>query len=247
MTRLASWRRDGSPWRAAQPIADLAATLRRHGYAVYIIGNESHLADATPEDHTPYSGTGWPHPNPYGFICALDIMPPSKPGLPSLSELGARIAADRNANVPGLGWLKYMNWTRSDSRCVQDSWQGSHRTRSSGDRGHIHISARSDCVGQRTTYDPVARCRDAAALTAGKTAAAAPQEEPDMDPSTHVPVPDNAPFPGYLGKRASLPAGELWHSIYYRVNATDKRIDDLAKQVAKLAEIVGKGNTGGKA
>lgn len=160
MSLLSKWRADGSPWKLAQPVADLVGVLRRYGYQVGTIGDAHHLGDPTPEDHTPYSGSGWPKPNPYPWVHAADVMPPpTGRGLPTLAQLGAQIRADRQAAVPGIAWLKYMNWTTGEGQCVHDSWKPSYRRASSGDRGHIHLSARTDFTQTHSMYDPVARWR----------------------------------------------------------------------------------------
>jgi len=145
MATLSSWTKDGKPVKYAQPVADLAQTLRAAGYTVYLLGDDSHLRHVPPEDHTPYSATGWPVANPYPYVHACDIMPPpAGKGLPSLTELGARLAADRNAGVAGASWIKYMNWTTAANRCVHESWAPNHAVANSTDKGHIHISCRTD-------------------------------------------------------------------------------------------------------
>ncbi|MET8908396.1 hypothetical protein [Micromonospora sp. NPDC004551] len=170
--RRLDWIRRGSPFRLMTPAAALRDVLRRHGYTVYDIGNEDHLEHDPPEDHTPYSATGYPGKAQYGIGYAEDIMPP-KDGqrskvdglpLPSLQQLGARLLADRKAGVPGIRWLKYMNWEpREDNGgpCYHESWQPDYARRTSTDRGHIHLSGltgyESSTIG--AGYDPVARIR----------------------------------------------------------------------------------------
>ncbi|MFI2650213.1 hypothetical protein [Micromonospora fulviviridis] len=170
--RRLNWIKDGSPFRLMTPAAELRDTLRRHGYTVYDIGNRDHLEHDPPEDHTPYSATGYPGTAKYGTGYAEDIMPPA-PGqrskvdglpLPTLQQLGAQLLADRKAGVAGIRWLKYMNWEPSgDNRgpCYHESWQPAYARRASTDRGHIHLSG---LTGYETStiaagYDPVARIR----------------------------------------------------------------------------------------
>lgn len=167
----AEWIADGQPWRPSVPVADLSKALRGHGYVVYILGDDSHLKrrasgstvdGSGAQDHAPYSHTPWPDPQPYPHITAEDIMPPP-PGsaLPSLAQLGAQIYADKQAGHPGVAWIKYMNWEPSGpgGPCYQDSWKPDHARTSSGDRGHIHLSGRTDLVRSTAAadYDPVAR------------------------------------------------------------------------------------------
>lgn len=155
------WIARGAPEHVAVPVSALASRLRGHGYTVYCRGDDRHMDHIPPEDHTPYSETGWPVRTRYGWITAADVMPPpAGSGLPSLQRLGEQIYADKQANHPGAKWVKYMNWgPLNDKHAVQDRWQPDHRRGSSGDVGHIHLSARSDMIDYAGAagYDPVAR------------------------------------------------------------------------------------------
>jgi hypothetical protein len=141
------WISRGKPFRLARPLTALRDVLRAAGYTVYDIGNTAHLDAQPPEDHTPYSETGWPtNPAPYGVGCAIDVMPPpAGSGLPSLQVLGKRLFDDRQAGR--AGFIKYMNWGPVDDRhAVQDRWKPDHVRGSSSDTGHAHISSRTDVV-----------------------------------------------------------------------------------------------------
>lgn len=157
MSAYSEWRANGAKWQLAKPVADLAARLRGYGYTVGTIGDTRHLTARLAEDHTPYSRTGWPVPAPYGWVLACDVMP--KSGLPSLADLARQIVVDRHAGIAGTLWIKYVNWTDRAGDCWHDAWQPTHERRRSGDRGHIHISCRSDAVRSTVAamYDPVAR------------------------------------------------------------------------------------------
>lgn len=164
-----NWVNDGRPWKVAAPVKQFGDRLRGYGYTVYYLGSDdaSHLQANTPEDHCPFSFTGWPITHPYPYVTALDVMPPpAGSGLPSLQQLGARIVADRNAGVAGTEWLKYMNWEPDGDwtgRCWKDSWRPNYSRTTSSDRGHIHASGRSDKVTDPgPAYDPVARIRGTA-------------------------------------------------------------------------------------
>jgi hypothetical protein len=129
---------------------------------VYDIGDTRHLDHIPPEDHTPYSETGWPGTTPYGWVTAIDIMPPPTKALPSLQQLGRQIHDDRIADVAGVSWLKYMNWGPDNDRsAIHCQWQPNHVQRGSSDVGHIHLSSRSDATQSTVgdNYDPVARLR----------------------------------------------------------------------------------------
>jgi hypothetical protein len=156
------WINAGLTWQLARPLVAVRNRLRSYGYTVYDIGNTGHLDHIPPEDHTPYSETGWPIKTAYGWVTAIDIMPDGAraKGLPSLQQLGARLYADRQSGR--APWIKYMNWgPDSDSHAVQDSWKPDHHRYSSSDTGHIHLSCRSDALGDTSadTYDPVALLR----------------------------------------------------------------------------------------
>lgn len=156
------WIAAGKPFTLAAPARSLRDILRGYGYTVYDIGNKSHQVAEPPEDHMPYSATGWPVRSPRWYGFALDVMEPDRAlRLPTLAQLGAQIYADKNAGHPGVAWLKYMNWTPAGGECVHDKWQPSHVRTDSDDDGHIHLSGRSDHYLTDTTdgYDPVARFR----------------------------------------------------------------------------------------
>lgn len=158
----ARWIRSGMQWQLARPLVSLRDRLRSYGYTVYDIGDTRHLDHIPPEDHTPYSETGWPKPTPYGWVTAIDIMPPPVGRLPSLQQLGNQLYADRVGGLVAVSWLKYMNWGPvSDASAKQDAWEPNHVRRSSSDVGHIHLSCRSDMTASNigNTYDPVARLR----------------------------------------------------------------------------------------
>lgn len=147
------WRAAGSPFTLCRPLRELRDLLRGYGYTVYDIGNAAHLQHDPPEDHTPYSETGWPGRARYGYGYAVDIMPPrAGSGLPALAALGTVIHDQRPA------WVKYLNWEPDGpgGRCLHCSWQPRHAQRASTDRGHIHLSARTgyeETSGGR--FDPV--------------------------------------------------------------------------------------------
>lgn len=167
-----NWMNDGQPWKESRPAYAIGRKLAAHGYTVYYKGNEAHLTARTPEDHTPFSATGWPGSHPYPYCNAMDIMPPPAGAtskldgklLPTLQQLARRLRADKIADVPGARWLKYLNWEPEGNYtgpCYHDSWQPTYARTPSTDRGHIHASGRSDYVTSPTAddYDLVARAR----------------------------------------------------------------------------------------
>lgn len=150
------WLDAGEPYEPCRPVKDFVDVIRSHGYTVYHKGDTSHMQAMPPEDHTPFSATGWPIVSKRWIGHALDIMPD---GPVSLTQLAERIIADRNANVKGVQWIKYINWTDANGKTWHYSWQPTLVKTTSSDKGHIHISARSDMdtsdVVTWTGYDPV--------------------------------------------------------------------------------------------
>jgi peptidoglycan hydrolase-like protein with peptidoglycan-binding domain len=153
VSALGEWRAAGKPVNIAQPIVELASTLRRRGYTVGTIGNDAHLQASVPEDHTPFSATGWPVPSPRWWVHACDIMPD---GPVDLGRLAAQLVADRDAGQ--APWIKYVNVSLPGHSCQHISWQPTKRETPSSDVGHIHLSIRSDWTHKSINgYDPVAR------------------------------------------------------------------------------------------
>lgn len=161
--RLSAWNRTGRTATLIRPLARVAARLREAGYTVYGVGNQKHMLADPPEDHTPYSKTGYPGTATYGRLYAIDVMPPPPGrGLPSLQQLGEQLVADRKAGHPGAGWLKYINREPDGDytgRCWNESWMPGYRQISSNDRGHLHLSAYTgmDESPIADTYDLLAR------------------------------------------------------------------------------------------
>ena len=138
------WVNSGRHWSDAKPIADLQESLQALGYTVYTIGNQDHLTKATPEDHTPFSHTGWPNSAPKGIVTALDIMP--KNGMADLTRLARTLIAAKERGDSHAACFKYMNWTNELGKVEHTSWEPNEKTTSSSDSGHIHLSIRTDYV-----------------------------------------------------------------------------------------------------
>ncbi len=141
-----------------RPANALKAILKGHGLTVYDYPDDSHLSANTPEDHTPFSVTGWPIASKFGIGHALDVMPRSDApnGRAENAALARQLIRDRDAGNPGVMWIKYINWTDENGVCQQVRWEDKRTTRASTDKGHIHISGRSDCDNddRADNYDP---------------------------------------------------------------------------------------------
>lgn len=137
------WKAAGRPYVLARPCKDLKTLLKAAGYVVYDYPDDRHQLADPPQDHTPYSATGWPIASARWVGHAIDVMPSGN--LLPLPVLARRIIAARDARRPGTEWIKYLNWTDEQGRCHHESWKSGIRvTSGSDDKGHLHISARSD-------------------------------------------------------------------------------------------------------
>lgn len=153
------WKAAGSPYNRALPTLQTCDVVRGHGFTVYDYPNEAHQLADPAEDHTAYSETGWPVKSREWWGHAIDIMP--NDSVCPLPRLAHQIIADKDNGVPGTKWIKYINWTDENGDCWHTSWQPDKRTVRSSDKGHIHVSGRSDMDASdevsRTGWDPVAR------------------------------------------------------------------------------------------
>ncbi|MEV4138149.1 hypothetical protein AB0J72_39000 [Dactylosporangium sp. NPDC049742] len=162
------WIRAGRPYTLIRPARAVQRTLLRHGITVWDFPDEDHQKAEPPEDHTPYSATGFPGQNQRWNARGLDIMPrsDSKAHRKENADIARQMIRDRDAGVPGAMWIKYINWTDEDGVCRQERWtsrsnQFQRTTRSSTDSGHVHVSGRSDADNDARAdgYDPLARMR----------------------------------------------------------------------------------------
>ncbi|GAA3256790.1 hypothetical protein ACFO1B_48740 [Dactylosporangium siamense] len=163
------WLASGRKYTLIRPAAALQRILRGHGLTVYDFPDDDHLRASTPEDHTPFSATGWPGKSAAGFGHALDVMPrtDSAKGRAENAAIARQLIKDRDAGRSGVLWIKYINWTDEQGVCRQERWMPNRTTRSSTDKGHVHISGRSDCDddSRADSYDPLSEGDPFMALT----------------------------------------------------------------------------------
>jgi hypothetical protein len=160
------WVEAGKPYTLIRPARALQRNLSAHGLTVYDYPDNKHLTASPPEDHTPFSATGFPGANRRWNARALDIMPRSGSAAhrKENADIARQLIRDRDAGVPGVMWIKYINWTAEDGRCRQERWTTpdaplQRTTKSSTDDGHIHVSGRSDVDddSRAEDYDPIDR------------------------------------------------------------------------------------------
>lgn len=155
MTTYSQWVRDGRPFKQCQPALDLRATLGRRGYTGPATGypDTRHQVAYPPEDHCPYSATPWPGAQPYPYCMAIDFE--AGFGLDYI-DLGTRLVFDKGNGVPGTEPIKYINWTDVKGNTWDEVWEPTHHRVPSTDRGHVHVSFRTDYVTSHSmaSYDP---------------------------------------------------------------------------------------------
>jgi hypothetical protein len=136
------WLNAGRPYALIRPAAALQRTLRGYGLTVYDYPDERHLQADTPEDHTPFSVTGYPGTNRRWNARGVDIMPrgSAAAGRAENAAIARQLIRDRTAGVPGVMWIKYLNWTDEAGYCQQVRWTTDGQplratTRGSTDKG----------------------------------------------------------------------------------------------------------------
>lgn len=142
MTAYNQWVASGKPYKLSRPCREFRVLLQRAGFHVDHYPDHRHQVADPPEDHDPYSATGWPDTSAQWIAHALDVMPDGAP-VP-LPKLARAIIAAKNQGVHGTEWIKYINWTDESGDCRHEKWQPNYASSSSTDTGHLHISARSD-------------------------------------------------------------------------------------------------------
>lgn len=142
-----SWDAAGRPVWPSQPIREyverLKATFPR-GAAANLFGwyaNEAHYQANPPQDHTPYSATGWPLPSPQWYVFATDVMHRPDLGVDCNVLFPYWLAEAKAGRTP---WVKYLIW-QAKLYDVRNNWAPQAN---SGHFDHIHISVRTDWVNK---------------------------------------------------------------------------------------------------
>lgn len=147
-----NWVADGRPWELATPIDEYRRALRTAGFSVESVGtlgNEVHLQANRPEDHTPFSMTGWPNPSPYPYVHAIDVSVPGPAETPTPAVAARWIDDALSGRTP---WVKYIVWQgkRYDAR---NGWKP---VAASGHFDHVHVSIRTDYTHTSIgAYNPI--------------------------------------------------------------------------------------------
>jgi len=134
------WIRDGKPFTLATPVQEYRKALRRAGFSatnVGTIGDKAHLTASTPEDHTPFSRTGWPDVHPYPYVLALDLSGALSDGLSWIGVVRYWLEEARAGRTP---WVKYVK-VQGMRYDVRNGWKP---VVASGHYDHGHVSFRTD-------------------------------------------------------------------------------------------------------
>lgn len=146
-----AWVKAGRPWHVANVVNDYRQQLHAAGWQfteLGTIGNEAHLQAETPQDHTPFSATGWPGAHPYPAVLALDVMAAGHDE-PHVDDLVYYwVTQARAGHTP---WVKYINWQGQKF----DTRNGWAPTPTSGHFDHAHISFRTDWTDRSVGGWPV--------------------------------------------------------------------------------------------
>lgn len=97
--------------------------------------DEAHYTADYPQDHTPFSMTGWPYVSPYPYVFATDVM--DGDGVDCAKLFAYWLAEAKAGRMP---WLKYLIW-QAKLYDVRNGWRPQD---SSGHMEHIHLSVRTD-------------------------------------------------------------------------------------------------------
>lgn len=233
----AKWVKDGKPWKLAKPVADFTAILRKHTYTVWTYPDERHQKAEPPEDHTAYSHTGWPVNSAYPVGHAMDVKDQAEPF--PLWQVAEQIIRDKDAGVAGTEWIKYLNYTDKAGDCWHVSWQPKKSKTSSTDKGHLHVSARSDKDDKSTTYDPIARLEKAQMPTVDEYADAVIKKLFTTPvPGTDTPGHKARTLPTLLDDNQLRDVAEL-----EKLETVKKILDDLTAKVNLLIAKASDGST----
>lgn len=136
-----SWDRLGRPLDPARPIRELVEGLRvafpRAAGIFSWYANDAHYQSSYPQDHTPFSVTGWPLASPQWWVFATDVMHRPDLGVDCDKLFPYWLTEARAGRMP---WLKYLIYKAT----VYDVRYGWRPQSSSGHDKHIHLSARTD-------------------------------------------------------------------------------------------------------
>ncbi len=135
-----AWVADGEPVKLAVPVVQYHNAVVSAGWPaaqVGTLGDPDHLTADPPQDHCPFSATGWPGTNPYPYVMAIDVPHRPEIGKGVYALVAYWLSEARAGHTP---WVKYIIW-QAQRYDVRNGWSP---VASSGHYDHVHVSMRSD-------------------------------------------------------------------------------------------------------
>lgn len=142
-TAYQQWVNAGRPLTPARPVREVVDRMKvaypkaaaKSLFSWY--ANEAHYQANPPQDHTPFSATGWPLPSPRWYVFATDIMHRPDLDVDCTVLFPYWLGEARAGRFPSL---KYIIW-QAKLYSVQNNWG----PQSNSDHfDHIHLSFRTD-------------------------------------------------------------------------------------------------------
>ena len=143
------WLAAGKPLTPALPIRETVDKLKAafpKGAQANLFSwyaDDTHYQAVPPQDHTPFSATGWPGASPRWYVFATDIMHRVDLGVDCNVLFPYYLSEAKAGRTP---WIKYIIW-QAKLYDVRNSWMASAN---SGHFDHIHLSTRTDWVNRST-------------------------------------------------------------------------------------------------
>lgn len=137
------WVAAGKPVVPAQPTREYVERLKvefpaaasKNLFSWY--ANDSHYKANPPQDHTPYSATGWPGTSPRWIVFATDVMHRPDLGVDCFELFSYWLAEAKAGRSP---WVKYIIW-QAKLYDVRNGWAP---TNNDDHYDHVHLSFRTD-------------------------------------------------------------------------------------------------------
>lgn len=137
------WVSAGRPLQPARPVRDVVERMKvaypraaaKNLFSWY--ANEAHYQAVPPQDHTPFSATGWPGTSPRWWVFATDIMHRVDLGVDCNVLFPYWLREAKAGRFPSL---KYIIW-KATLYSVMNQWNPQVN---SGHYDHIHLSFRTD-------------------------------------------------------------------------------------------------------
>lgn len=151
------WVHAGRPFLVCAPGRDYLVAFERAGWPVAslgTIGDTAHLTADRPQDHCPFSVTGWPAGNPYPYVLAFDAGHDPASGRDMGPIVDRWLSEARAGRTP---WVKYIVW-RGQLYDVRNGWKP---VAASDHFDHAHVSFRTDWYNKSIgSWSPIGKDDD---------------------------------------------------------------------------------------